>query len=539
MGGRRRSWRTFAAAAALAAAVAARRRPAPRRTTSTTTVSSTRTTTARRRRTPGRQDTDGDRIGDACELSIDPTTPTTTASSTTTTTARRCRTRPRPTPTTTGSATSATPTTRQRLRRCPTGDRQLHRHLQPQPARPRRGRRRQPVRLAGFTEVDAVQGMMYENNACYRQVLVRNDDSSSQVAPQAFLPQQLDFFGLPYSPRVRQQQRQHHLRPPLSTFTPFELDADTPPIIAPFFADVDTRPDHGGQVSLRRAVSTRRFRRPQRVLRPVGARRLLREPRRQAQHVPAAAGRAQRHRPRRLRHLLQLRQVQWETGDASDGENGLGGDSAGAGFSSGSGDPNGFFQLPCSLVNGACLDSNQSTGLRNTSTNSLLRGRHIFEIRGGGQRSRVACTAGSRRRPRGRGERARPGVPGRRGGALERCRTRRRTIATGRLAGRQPRGGRLPRARHPAGQPSSRSRCSPRTSVPTEQRTVDISVEDAIPPRAGRPSGPHCRATRSPTATPGSPIILRTEGCNDATASYVITHEGSVVAAGGMVNAPG
>jgi hypothetical protein len=49
--------------------------------------------------------------------------------------------------------------------------------------------------------------------------------------------------------------------------------------------------------------------------------------------------------------------VQWETGDASGGRGGLGGISAGVGYSNGlSGTSNVFFQLPGSLVNGALID---------------------------------------------------------------------------------------------------------------------------------------------------------------------------------------
>ena len=76
--------------------------------------------------------------------------------------------------------------------------------------------------------------------------------------------------------------------------------------------------------------------------------------------------------------------IGWETGDASGGVSGLGGTSAGAGFSAGTGDPNAFLSLPCSLVHGGCLDTSYSTGLRNTSTDSLVKGRHVFPIRSGG-----------------------------------------------------------------------------------------------------------------------------------------------------------
>lgn len=76
-------------------------------------------------------------------------------------------------------------------------------------------------------------------------------------------------------------------------------------------------------------------------------------------------------------------QIQWETGDASGGENGFGGDSARVGYSNGTGNPGTFFELAGSGVNGAFLDSNMSTGLIHNSLNSTVLGRYIFFVRGG------------------------------------------------------------------------------------------------------------------------------------------------------------
>lgn len=75
--------------------------------------------------------------------------------------------------------------------------------------------------------------------------------------------------------------------------------------------------------------------------------------------------------------------VQWETGSASNGINGFGGDSAAAGFSAGTGDPFTYNEFSGSLVNGAFLDSNLSTGLIHGSRNSTQLGRYTFEVVGG------------------------------------------------------------------------------------------------------------------------------------------------------------
>ena len=92
---------------------------------------------------------------------------------------------------------------------------------------------------------------------------------------------------------------------PLGTYTPFGLDRHGRPIIAPFFADVDTRG--------RRRPSTLRLgqhdlRGPPGLLRQLDQRRLLRRAHRQAEQLPAAPRRSARTPGRRrLRHRLQLR----------------------------------------------------------------------------------------------------------------------------------------------------------------------------------------------------------------------------------------
>jgi lysophospholipase L1-like esterase len=74
--------------------------------------------------------------------------------------------------------------------------------------------------------------------------------------------------------------------------------------------------------------------------------------------------------------------IQWESGDFSGGSGGLGGTSAAAGFSNGTGDEGTFYQLVGSLINGSFLDSSP-TGLSTTSTDSTVQGRHVFKVRGG------------------------------------------------------------------------------------------------------------------------------------------------------------
>jgi hypothetical protein len=86
--------------------------------------------------------------------------------------------------------------------------------------------------------------------------------------------------------------------------------------------------------------------------------------------------------------------IQWETGAASGGSNGLGGSSAVAGYSAGSGVPGTFFQLAGSGVNGGLLDSNLGTGLINTS-NIDFNGRYRFLVHEGNVIGTVAPEPGT------------------------------------------------------------------------------------------------------------------------------------------------
>jgi hypothetical protein len=76
-------------------------------------------------------------------------------------------------------------------------------------------------------------------------------------------------------------------------------------------------------------------------------------------------------------------QMQWETGDASGGSEGLGGVSAVAGYSNGmSGADNVYYQLAGSLVNGALIDGGPNALVSN-ELNSSVPGRYDFQVRNG------------------------------------------------------------------------------------------------------------------------------------------------------------
>ena len=81
--------------------------------------------------------------------------------------------------------------------------------------------------------------------------------------------------------------------------------------------------------------------------------------------------------------IFNYDQIQWEAGTASDAnDDGLGGDSARAGFSNGTGDAGTFFELEGSAVNGAFLDGGVNALISNR-LNSDVDGRYIFTARNG------------------------------------------------------------------------------------------------------------------------------------------------------------
>jgi hypothetical protein len=74
-------------------------------------------------------------------------------------------------------------------------------------------------------------------------------------------------------------------------------------------------------------------------------------------------------------------QIQWETGDVSGGENGLGGTSARVGYGNGTGAPGTSFEFAGSGANGAFLDGGPNSLVGNSNVG--IAGRYRFEVRGG------------------------------------------------------------------------------------------------------------------------------------------------------------
>ncbi len=165
---------------------------------------------------------------------------------------------------------------------------------------------------------------------------------------------------------------------PLPTFTPFGLDLAFRQIIAPFFADVDTRNPASGVVTFGNGTFEGRnafgvnwlnvgyF--EEKVDKTNSFQLLL------VDRNDTGAG--------NFDIVFNYDKVQWETGDGSFGTDGLGGFSAHVGFSNGTGIPEQSFSLPGSGVPGSFIDSGTYPLIENR-LNSDVDGRYIFFARDG------------------------------------------------------------------------------------------------------------------------------------------------------------
>ncbi|HEV2231807.1 MAG TPA: choice-of-anchor D domain-containing protein [Terriglobia bacterium] len=227
----------------------------------------------------------------------------------------------------------------------------------------------QLVALFGNTNILNLPGFM-------TNVFGPNDDASTPMVP---LPFPVNFFGNQYNGLFVNNNGNVTFDQTLGTFTPFDLTSTGQVIIAPFFADVYTAtwPISGlvtfgaDTVNGHAAFGINYFR---------------------VNYYAASdkmntfqlilINRSDRA-PGDFDVEFNYGNIAWETGSASGGTDGLGGSSARAGFSNGTGQPNTFFELPGSAINGGLLDTNTQTGLIHNSLNSPIPGVYIFNVHAG------------------------------------------------------------------------------------------------------------------------------------------------------------
>jgi hypothetical protein len=203
--------------------------------------------------------------------------------------------------------------------------------------------------------------------------LSSNDDGSAGPVSIGFT---VNFFGSLHSSLFVNNNGNVTFDSPLAAFTPFDLTSTARQIIAPFFADVDTRGPgdpvtYGmGMVDGSSAfgvnwVNVAHYSEAG----PLNSFQLV-----LIDRSDTGAG--------NFDIEFNYNQILWEAGEASGSNpNGLGGDAARVGYSNGTGAPGTFFELPGSAINGAFLDSNLATGLIHNRLNSDVNGRYIFAAR--------------------------------------------------------------------------------------------------------------------------------------------------------------
>lgn len=203
--------------------------------------------------------------------------------------------------------------------------------------------------------------------------LARNDDSSTGLESIGF---QVNFFGSNYTQLYVNNNGNVTFDFPLSIFTPFDLLATNRVIIAPFFGDVDTR-FHGDPVTFGQGAVEGRD--------AFGVNWL------NADYYFSSASHGGQLNDFQLVLIerfdtgagnfdieFNYEQIRWETGGASGGSGGLGGNSARVGYSNGI---DTAFELPGSAVNGAFLDTGSNSLIRGSNVN--IPGRYVFQVREG------------------------------------------------------------------------------------------------------------------------------------------------------------
>jgi hypothetical protein len=213
---------------------------------------------------------------------------------------------------------------------------------------------------------------------CTRNQLARNDDgSTASIALQS----PIDFWGATYERVWVNNNGNVTFDGPLSTYTPFELQAPTHAIIAPFFADVDTR--GSGSELVRYGWGTTTFEgRPAFCVNWVDVGYYASHFDKLNSFQLLLVDRSD-IRGGDFDIVFNYGSVSWETGDASGGSGGFGGESARVGFANGDGSAVNSYELPGSGIDGSLLDSNPARGLIHNSIGSSQDGRYVYRIRNG------------------------------------------------------------------------------------------------------------------------------------------------------------
>ncbi|WP_110180573.1 nidogen-like domain-containing protein [Nocardioides solisilvae] len=213
---------------------------------------------------------------------------------------------------------------------------------------------------------------------CRTSTVPSNDDGSSAGIP---VPFDMTFFGTPHDTLFVNNNGNVTFGSGLSDYTPSDLTGPTElPIIAPFFADVDTRGTNSWEVSYGTSPDGTKF-----CVNwaDVGYYSYADDKLNTFQLILSSTENDPGRSEGDFDITFNYDRVLWETGEASDGVDGFGGTSAAVGFSGGTGQPGTFVQLAGSFVNGALLDGG-ANALVAGSQGATQPGRYVFPVRNEG-----------------------------------------------------------------------------------------------------------------------------------------------------------
>jgi hypothetical protein len=371
----------------------------------------------------------------------------------------------------------------------------------------------------------AAPGVVQDLPGCRTSTLQANDDDSTDTVPLGFTA---NIFGQPFDETYVNNNGNITFTDSLSEFTPFDFRETGDTMIAPFFADVDTRGVgsglvHYGMVDFGGAEAfcviwdnvgyfgshTDKLNKFQLLLVDRGS-----------------AG---------VDVIFNYDTITWETGDASDGVNGFGGVAAAAGYAAGDGDSAHSLLFPGSFTSGGLLDSNPATSLAGHGTPGQPAGRWLFELRQGpptgGTLTGIVSNMGGN--PVG-------GVPVqmcREGGA---CVTRIANSSGRYTALNLPAGTYTVTAFAPSGNYTSTTVENVAVGGPGSTATQNLTLG---PPPTPPPDGTEItnigvNDDGIPVAFWTDPLELTTQGCEGATVTYQVILDGEVVRSGSLAEGP-
>jgi uncharacterized repeat protein (TIGR01451 family) len=369
------------------------------------------------------------------------------------------------------------------------------------------------------------------DQGCLANELPRNDDGSTGAVPIGF---PVNFFGTTNTHLFVNNNGNVTFDSSLGTFTPSGLTGATGTrIIAPFWADVDTR--GLGSDIVRYSYGPITFNgRPAFCVNWVnvgyfssGTNRLNSFQLLLVDRSDVGVG--------NFDIVFNYDKIQWEAGNASGGSGGLGGTSAAAGFSAGTGVDGTFFQQPGSLVNGALLDTNQNSGLIQNSRNTLQLGRYIFPVRNGAAPAGGTIGGTVFGPDEGRLENALVQVCPAGGGQ---CAFMTATNPNGEyIASGLPPGSYTVTAFPPADSSLSPDTEGPLNVAVGSDQTQNLNLTDPTPPPAGTTVGNSAPET-IPVVVVGQAFDIVTTGCDGGSATYTITGNYGGSTSGPMVENP-